>query len=138
MTDLLLRDFGYKPKSPAHEPVTEGEIRNEQRKQSFEEWFIVDERNAVMQWLRELVSNVIMANSIYPTNLQELEERRLWQDRAIGCCNALLQELQYAIETLPVDVNKYTCFAKSIQLEISLIKGWRKSDNKYKKSLGDS
>ena len=40
----------------------------------------------------------------------------------------LLQELQYIIETLPVDINKYTRFADSIQLEIALIKGWRKAD----------
>jgi len=43
--------------------------------------------------------------------------------------------LQYAIETLPVDVNKYLRFAEMIQTEINLLKGWRKSDNKFKSAL---
>lgn len=47
----------------------------------------------------------------------------------------LTQELQYAIETLPVDVNKYLRFAEMIQTEINLLKGWRKSDNKFKSAL---
>lgn len=43
--------------------------------------------------------------------------------------------MQYAIETLPVDVNKYLRFAEMIQTEINLLKGWRKSDNKFKSAL---
>ena len=43
--------------------------------------------------------------------------------------------MQYAIETLPVDVNKYLRFADMIQTEINLIKGWRKSDNKFRKGF---
>lgn len=39
------------------------------------------------------------------------------------------------IETLPVDVNKYLRFAEMIQTEINLLKGWRKSDNKFKSAL---
>lgn len=34
--------------------------------------------------------------------------------------------------TEPVDVNTYTRFGEAIQTEINLIKGWRKSDNKFK------
>ena len=49
-----------------------------------------------------------------------------------------MQELQYAIETLPVDVNKYSRFGEMIQTEINLIKGWRKSDNKFKRAISDS
>ena len=62
--------------------------------------------------------------------MEELIERRIHQYKAIGQCYRLTQELQYAIETLPVDMNKYTRFADMIQVEIDLIKGWRKSDNK--------
>ena len=78
---------------------------------------------------------VYVANSIYPTYREELIERRVHQDRAVGQCYRLTQELQYAIETLPVDVNKYLRFAEMIQTEINLLKGWRKSDNKFKSVL---
>ena len=68
----------------------------------------------------------------YPTCMEELIQRRIHQDEAIGQCHRLAQELQYAIETLPVDVNTYLQFGEAIQTEITLIKGWRKADNKFK------
>ena len=88
--------------------------------------------------MRALVAEITMANSIFPTNLAECDERRLHQDRALGYCHVMLQELQFIIEALPVNVNKYVRYADSIQLEIALIKGWRKSDNKYRKKYGGS
>lgn len=102
------------------------------------QWFIKDERQAVVDCLRSIGEEVFTANSIYPTYMEELVERRLHQDRAIGQCYRLTQELQYAIETLPVDVNKYLRFAEMIQTEINLLKGWRKSDNKFKRAISDS
>lgn len=105
---------------------------------AFAEWFIADERQTVKDCLRNITECVYMANSIYPTVSEELIERRLLQDRAIGQCYRLTQELQYAIETLPVDVNKFTRFAEMIQTEINLLKAWRKSDNKFKRALSTS
>lgn len=81
------------------------------------------------------ITKTYVENSIYPTYREELIERRVHQDRAVGQCYGLTQELQYAIETLPVDVNKYLRFAEMIQTEINLLKGWRKSDNKFKSAL---
>ena len=83
--------------------------------------------------IRSIVREVYIANSIYPTCEDELVERRIHQDLAVGYCYDLTQELQYAIETLPVDVNTYLRFGDMIQTEINLIKGWRKSDNKFRK-----
>ena len=108
------------------------------KNEAFDTWFIEDERKCVVDCLREITKEVFMANNIYPTVMKELVERRLCQDRAVGQCYRLTQELQYAIETLPVDVNKYTRFADMIQTEINLIKGWRKSDNKFKRAISDS
>ena len=130
MTDLLLRDFGYKGKRNPHETEKQSE-----RRLAFEQWFIVDERKYIIDLLRELITNITMANNIFPTLEYEYIERRLYQDKAIGICNALLQELQYAIETLPVDVNNYIRFADLLQDEIRLLKGWRKSDNRFRKNF---
>ena len=109
VTDLLLRDFGYDLDKAVKKVETTFGGR------PYEE--------------------VYVANSIYPTYWEELVERRVHQDRAVGQCYRLTQELQYAIETLPVDVNKYLRFAEMIQTEINLLKGWRKSDNKFKSAL---
>ncbi len=153
VTDLLLRDFGYDLEradkkvlkmfgSRGYEELSPDEkVRYEKQKaknQAFDEWFIADERQAIVECLRCIGAEVHIANSIYPVYMEELVERRLHQDIAIGQCYRLTQELQYAIETLPVDVNKYLRFAEMIQTEINLLKGWRKSDNKFKRAISDS
>lgn len=152
VTDLLLRDFGYdleradkrvaKMFGRNYEELSPDEkVRYDKLKaknQAFDEWFIADERQTIVDCLRTITEEVYVANSIYPTYMEELIERRLHQDKAIGQCYRLTQELQYAIETLPVDVNKYLRFATMIQTEINLLKGWRKSDNKFKRAFSDS
>ena len=153
ITDLLLRDFGYDLEradskvlkmlggKPYEELTPEEKARYDKVKvknEAFAEWFIHDERQVVVDCLRIIGEEIFVANSIYPTCMEELIERRIRQDRAVGQCYRLTQELQYAIETLPVDVNKYLRFADLIQTEINLLKGWRKSDNKFKRAISDS
>lgn len=153
ITDLLLRDFGYSFEKAdkrlqkrfsgrAYEDLTDNEKaqydRLQKRWTAFDEWFVIDERKVIVDCLREITKHVFIANSIYPTCREELVERRIHQDEAIGQCYRLTQELQYAIETLPVDVNTYTQFGQAIQTEINLIKGWRKSDNKFKGVISDT
>lgn len=151
VTDLLLRDFGYNHekaikkaqrafsgRTPEQLSLEDNERYEKllKRNEAFNEWFIANERQVVIDCLRSITEEVYVANSIYPTYEEELIERRLHQDRAIGQCYRLTQELQYAAETLPVDVNKYLRFAEMIDQEIKLLKAWRKSDNKFKKNLG--
>ena len=81
------------------------------------------------------MANITAANSIYPVCMAEWEERRLYQDRAIGNCEILFQEMAYALSILPVDVDKYMRYVDIIQRQIALLKGWRKSDNKLKARL---
>lgn len=153
VTDLLLRDFGYSPAKAkkkiqkqfsgrAYDELTDKEREHYEllvaRDGAFRDWFIVDERETVVDCLRKITEEVYTANSIYPTSTEELIERRTHQERAIGQCYRLIQELQYAAETLPVDVNKYLRFAEMIDVEIKLLKGWRKADNKLKRVISDS
>lgn len=147
ITELLLRDFGYsfekaekrllkqfggRGYADLSEAERERYDRTKQRWESFDDWFIYDERQVIVDCLREITKHVFIANSIYPTCPEEFAQRRLHQDEAIGQCYRLTQELQYAIETLPVDVNTYLQFGEAIQTEINLIKGWRKADNKFR------
>ena len=153
VTDLLLRDFGFDADKAAkkttktfggkmYEELSDSEKERydklTKRNAAFTEWFILDERKVIIDCIRAITEETFVANSIYPTCTEELIERRLHQDRAIGECYRLTQELQYAIETLPVDVNKYLRFADMIQTEINLLKGWRKADNKFKRAISDS
>lgn len=150
ITDLLLRDFGYsfekfhkklerkyggKPFEELDDSKKSDYLRQKKRHEAFDEWYISQERTVIIECLHSLNEHVYTANSIYPTCKEELIERRIHQDVAIGQCYRLIQELQYAIETLPVDVNVYLRFAEDIEKEISLIKGWRQADNKFKRNF---
>lgn len=151
VTNLILFDFGFdferavkrvqKRFGKSVEEMNNDErVRYEKQLKkylAFSQWFIENERTTVLNILRDITDEVFVANSIYPQYPDELVERRLHQDRAIGQCFALAQELQYAIETLPVDLNKLSRFVEIIKKEINLIKGWRKSDNKFKRAFSD-
>lgn len=153
ITELLLRDFGYSLEKSEkrlerkfggrpYEELTNREKtiydRLKRRWEAFDSWFVTDERKVIVECLRDITKEVYIANSIYPTCPEELTERRIHQELALGHCYRLTQELQYAIETLPVDVDTYLQFGEAIQKEINLIKGWRKSDNKFKRAFSDS
>lgn len=130
ITNLLLRDFGYKHKEYPYESENQ-----KQKRLAFEMWYISKERDAIMESLRTITREITLANKIYPTMETELVERRLHQDRAIAECANLLSELQYCIETLPVNVEKYFHFDDLVQTEINLLKAWRKADNKLKEKV---
>ena len=76
-----------------------------------------------------------IANTIFPTYMSEFEERRLEMDRAMACCNALQDELQYAGECLYADLNKYMNLVLQIQKEFNMIKSLRQTDNRFLKNI---
>lgn len=82
-----------------------------------------------------MVHEIFLANEISPQFISECDERRIHQDLALGHCENLIQELQYIITTLPVNIEKYENITNMIIQEQALIKGWRKSDNKIRKSI---
>ena len=96
----------------------------------YPEWLIEKLRDSIWNYLRDMMTNITRAYSIWAKNKAEADERRICQDRAIGCCESILKEMELAIEVLPVDVEKYMPYVESITKEIALLKGWRKNDNK--------
>lgn len=146
VTNLILLDFGFSEEKykkgieryrQMHENAPDVEAvvaRYEQKCRSFKEWFVDKEADAVLHMLRMIETEFTIANSIYPSEtpakIAEFCERRKHMDEAISWCYVLKQELQYIIRTLPVNINKFERFAKSIDEQISLYKGVRTSDNR--------
>ncbi len=92
-------------------------------------------KTRIDQLASRLTNNIRAANSIYPTNLHEYEQRRDYQNAAIICCEQLIKELQRVVEIFDVDINLYARYVKAIDREIGLIKKWRQRDNKIKAHL---
>lgn len=148
ITDLALRKFGLKeyvenPKPETYSKWSQQQkdgydksvAKNKERYEAFIEWFIPDEQKSILNLCRNMIHEIFLANEIYPQHLCECDERRLHQDLAIGYCENLIQELQYVITTLHVNIEKYETITKMIVHEQNLIKGWRKSDNKVRKKI---
>ena len=64
-----------------------------------------------MRLARGISAHIRAANTIWPVNMREFEERRLQLDKALECCNVLQDELNYIAKVLPADKNKYTRIA---------------------------
>lgn len=145
ITFLLLRDFGVKAnirtlpqfkkqcKMSDEDEATLKEIMEkygfgDRLTLEYPDWLIAHFRDAVIKDLQELMTEIVRANTIYPTKKTEEYERRSHQNAAIGWCEVLLQDFQYVISILPVDVEKYMRYVDLILDEEDLLKGWRKSD----------
>ena len=102
---------------------------------NFNSWFIRRERDRVADFCQGITEHLRAANTIWPMNISEFEERRLEMDRALICCNKLQDELQYIAETLPADKNKYMNIVLEVQAEFDMIKKLRQSDNRFLKKF---
>lgn len=91
--------------------------------------------NSVIELATGISRHLRIANTIFPTYLSEFEERRIEMDRAMSCCNALQDELQYVGECLYADLNRYTSLVLLIQQEFNMIKVLRQSDNRFLKNI---
>lgn len=98
-------------------------------------WFVNARFQTLQKLTDDLLYNIKIANSIYPTCMAELEERRVSMDKAIGVCYAILTNYQRIMTRLRVPDNKYTLDIKNVMRMIGSLKAWRKSDNKFKDSF---
>ena len=146
---LAMRDFGTKDKVRDVQALTKGmepqdadlllgvlERYHIRRVNMYwPEWFIVRIRESICHEIDLFMQAIERAKSIWPQMRAEYEERRVSQDRAIGCLDSLLSTLTLAIDVLPIDADKFRVQVELIEKERALLKGWRKSDNKRFKAL---
>lgn len=149
VTQELICSFGYSQKKferhikKVTSYIKDVEERNTKQQslrkleEGFDLWFIKKERNDVLNYAKGIVNHLVAANTIYPVYRSEFYERRLEMDRALECCNCLQQELQYLVEVLPADVNKYTNMVLEVQKLFNMIKKLRRADNRFLKHLKD-
>ena len=166
---MLLRDFGVKVKNPkGGKPLPLAALEDTAEEDNgisgeFPEWALSEFRRSIMQILRNLMMNITVGNSIYPSSMEDtkgkdavklpdeyvqrvqsddLADRRRYQTAAIANCQQLIQELQYftdvfslKYDTFSVNITKIMPFIDKIEFEIRLLKGWRKSTNELAKKI---
>jgi len=145
----LLRDFGLHPDkktSLAGEDGKEHAVIG-----AYPDWLIQHFRAKILENLDSLLDDITAANTIYPTEFKEsslpaeyasrvtndeLADRRRYQTRAIVHCQRLVRKFQQIKEQFPVSLDKYKGVIEALNLEIRLLKGWRKSTNDLAGKLG--
>lgn len=153
ITEILLKDFNTDSK---FRKINENEFQKKMNMEDFEtfnsllkkysvnkmifdypSWYISETRKNILRILQDISKNITLANSIYPISISECIERRKYQNISIGLCFTLLTEFQFIVSMLSCDIEKYAEYIKLIETEIKLLKGWRKSTNKFEKSIKD-
>jgi hypothetical protein len=132
ITALLLKDFGVRNKIRRAKTFENLEVTIIE---DYPDWLIVSFRESIINILRSLILNISAGNTIYPINMDELKLRRRYQTGAIANCEQLLEEMSYCADVLPVKMEKLLPFVESIEFEIKLLKGWRKSNSIIEKKI---
>ena len=152
LNQLLLKDFGIRDKvrelkyfcdikkldSEDKEmflKIVEKYKMDENIIESYPLWLIDYYRKCILDDMQELFKNITEANSIYAINIQEWEERRRYQTKAIANVQNLSLTMNRIIHNLPVNANKMMRFVDMIATEDKLLRGWRKGGNKLLKKL---
>lgn len=105
--------------------------------------FVMNEKNVPKKYryvfaipitnkLQDLFTHITSANTYYPSGNTErkielVEKRMDLQTEAIADCEVIYQQLQYVVDTLPVNINKLNNILSLLEKEELLLKGWRKS-----------
>ena len=146
---LMGRDFGVKPrireprfctrKWEPQDAVTFAELLEKygERKviDDYPLWMMEHVRDGILYHLSRMMQHITQAYTIWATTQAEADLRRNAQDLAIADCESLKQELELAVDILPVKFEKLTQYVDAIDREIALLKGWRKADNKRRTIL---
>ena len=85
-----------------------------------------------------LSDDVRSAYSIYPTDMEEYNRRREYQDFAIAKCAQIQKDLGHIAEIFNVNLNMFEEGVKAVDREKELIKKWRQRDNRFKRKLRGS
>lgn len=131
ITELLRKEFGI------HSRKNASKINPELPDDWYDEDMVEVSKN-IRLLLRNLIWNITAANTINAKNEKEvaekkkrLLERRNYQNAAIINCQQLKQEFLFCEDSLPLNAEKLLPYVESIEFEVTLLKGWRKSDNRF-------
>lgn len=134
LTDLMQRSFGIKDLN--HFVRVRYAYGKDQIEDFYKYRYLMQNCKTILDRTASLLTgNLVAAKSIYPTSLEEYNQRRAYQDAAIANCEQLLIELQRTVDIFEVDINVYKEQVNAIDKEIELIKDWRQKDNKLKSYL---
>ena len=97
--------------------------------------YIMNAADALRRSVWDLIYFIKAANALYPTAYEELMERRICQERAIGICTDMLTLYEIVMHRLEVKDDMGVTEIKNIRHQMNAIRAWRTSDNRRFRDL---
>lgn len=97
-----------------------------------------DSRKFLTDGFRQVEDHMYIANTIYPTTSEELSLRRCHQDEALGICFSMMKELEFLMRCMPIRADKLPRYIEMLNQQLTMLKAWRASNNKFNVSDGPS
>lgn len=99
------------------------------------QWLIASNKNAIKIYADRLISCIYAANSIYPSCREEVVERKIMWDRALGCCQTI--ETQYKLMKRELDIHLGLAdeLLRLLEHEKNLLRGIKRSDTERYKQI---
>lgn len=140
MTNLLLQDFGIRDKIRSYRYVAAISLMTETDRatflricdkykvttlsEEFPKWLLDAFRTNIMRLLTNLVKNIVAGDN---TRLSK-PRRRNAKEGAYIACQQLLEEMQYVMDVVPINVNRYLAFTRRIEAEKEYLSKWLERD----------
>lgn len=98
-------------------------------------WLIASNKNVLKSYADRLISCIYAANSIYPTCREEVIERKLQWDKALGYCQTIETQYKLMKRELDIHVGLAEELLRLIEHEKSLLRGIKRSDTERYKNI---
>ncbi|MDA3957970.1 hypothetical protein [Oceanispirochaeta sp.] len=89
----------------------------------------------ILDLLGNMMESIVNANEIYPTTAEEVMQRKLLQNKAIGYVANIENELEYLVDLYPEKIRQVIMFIDSIDHEKKLLRRWKQSNSKILKMI---
>ena len=98
-------------------------------------WLIASNKNVLKTYADRLISCIYAANSIYPSCREEVIERKLQWDKALGYCQTI--ETQYKLMKRELDIHLGLAdeLLRLLEHEKNLLRGIKRSDTERYKQI---
>jgi hypothetical protein len=89
----------------------------------------------ILDLLGDMMESIVNANEIFPTTVEEVTQRKLLQNKAIGHVANLENELEYLVDLFPEKIRQIIMFVDLIDHEKKLLRRWKQSNSKILKTI---
>lgn len=98
-------------------------------------WLIASNKNVLKTYADRLISCIYAANSIYPACREEVIERKLQWNKALGYCQTIETQYKLMKRELDIHVGLAEELLRLLEHEKNLLRGIKRSDTERYKNI---